>query len=161
MGFHLLRKGQAALWSRILLQTLCAMPFIVAFWIGPNMADARSESPPVLGLACGKAPEDLCRSVAQSIAEHSQGRYDIRVLKQYNVTPDRESDLVVTVVLDGRGQDWLAAHLDWQQGPEGKRHEGPSLELSVMDAALTPQMYERYAKNLIRADAAIMALLSN
>ena len=125
------------------------------------MADAHSKNPPVLGLACGKAPDELCRSVAQSIAQYSGGRYDIRVLRQSGATPDREGDLVVTVVLDGRGQDWIAAHLDWQQGPEGKRHEGPSLELSVMDAALTPQMYERYAKNLIRADAAIMALLSN
>lgn len=125
------------------------------------MADARSESPPVLSLACGKAPVELCRSVAQSIAGYSGGRYDIRVLKQSSATPHREGDLGVTVVMDGRGQGWIAAHLDWQQGPKGQRHEGPSLELSVMDADLTPQMYERYAENLIRADAAIMALFSN
>jgi len=141
------------------VRLLLAATIFAAFWIGPNMTNARSESAAILHLACDGAPADLCGSVAQVIAERSHGRYEIRHVAAPKASPERASDLSLTVVLDGRGENWIAAHLDWQHGPDGARHSGPSMEMSVMDTTLKPRMYDRFAENLIRADAAIAALL--
>ena len=108
--------------------------------------------PPSFALPAPTRLRTCGQSVAQVIAAQSGGRYDIQHVDRPDVTPQRTTDLGVTLILDGRGPGWMAVHLDWQHGPDGTRKQSPSLEMSVMDSALTPQMLDRYAKNLIRAD---------
>ena len=98
--------------------------------------------------------------MVQALSTHSGGQFDVQIVPNADMAPGRANELGVALVVDGQGPGWIAAHLDWQHGPNGPRHQGPSLEMSVMDAPLTARMYDSYADNLISADAGMVALLS-
>lgn len=124
------------------------------------MARTSAAEIPVVRLSCPSKPAGLCRAAMGVIIEISSGRFDVRRVEPADATPSREGDLGLALTLDGQGESWIAAHFDWQVGPNGSRGRGPSVEMSVMDTTLSPDMYGRFAESLIKQDQGLRALLS-
>lgn len=134
---------------------------VVAFIVfGTATTQARMAHPPVVSLACASAPPELCRAMISAIGKVSGGRFDVRLVDTVTDSVDRPADLGMALTVDGRGEHWIAAHIDWKSGADGAWQQGPSVELGVMDANLTQRMYDRYAENLLRADTGIITVLS-
>lgn len=142
------------------LKAIVVLACGVFLMTGMSMAHARSKEMPVVLLSCPQEPAGLCRAAVQAVAEISQGRFDIRQIERGQETPGRPGDIGMALTIDGQGTGWIAAHVEWQSGPSGSTGRGPSVELSVMDTALTDRMYARFAQNMLRADTALHALLS-
>jgi len=64
--------------------------------------------------------------------------------------PDAQAGLTVRYVEKHRADDWLSGYLSWRlaDGPSG---EGPVIEYSVMDRALTSNDLTPYAVQLVRS----------
>ncbi|MCB1342553.1 MAG: hypothetical protein KDK24_16090 [Pseudooceanicola sp.] len=103
---------------------------------------ASAQAQPDLQLACdGGLASPLCRSVASVLAE-AVGPVTLAP----ELAPGRTGLRLMT---DSQGRDVLSAHIAWQTA-DGRHGTGPVLTLSVMDADLTPAMFDRFAVEMLR-----------
>lgn len=63
--------------------------------------------------------------------------------------PDVQASLTIRYVEKHRANDWLSGYLSWQNA-DGLNGDGPVIEYSVMDRALTSSDLTPYAVQLVR-----------
>lgn len=124
------------------------------------MSSARSPEIPVVRLSCPDKPVELCRAAMRTIAQVSDGQFIVRLVEKPDVTPERNDDLGLSLIVDGQGENWIEAHFAWQVGPNGSHGRGPSIGMDVIDTALSPEMYGQFVANLIKQDQGLSKLLS-
>lgn len=123
---------------------LCAMT---------TQTPALSPEQPVVRVECriGTAgDDDLCRAVINAISDLATRS----PVLQHNDPPEplRPADVGITFVLDHRDAMGLAGHLEWQVGSDGPRHTGSVVRLDVMDATISPNLYQSFARSLLEVD---------
>ena len=151
-GRHTVTRYRAAL-NRAIHCWACGLVFVLlGFGMTPTVAYSSNVDTPLVRLSSGTAPPEFCRAMTQAIVKLSGGRFDMCLVDAGDTTPRNAADIGVSVTIDGRGQNWIAAHLGWRIGPDGTPAQGPSMEFSVMDADISQEMYDKYAENIIRAD---------
>lgn len=121
----------AAFVARSLLLSLVAVP------AGPASASDRQAA-----LLCpASAPDAFCSALSRAVGAQ---RPDAEATAK-TVFP---AELLVRFVSRRVSDDSLAGHLVWVM-PDGSTGAGPTLELSVMDAALTPEALSAFAEQLV------------
>ncbi len=127
--------------------------------LGVGMSDASSPERPVARVSCPAGENALCQELVIAVIEASGGQVDARAVARGDEAPRRKGDLGIALQLDARSDHAVAGYLEWQHGTAGSRGRGPQVTLDVMDAKLTPALYPQLVTGLIRADAALQALL--
>ena len=108
---------------------------------GPMSSDAISSAPQHIRLLC---EDDLGGALCKALERAVQ-------LAAGSDTADaRDADLTtITFVPEIRTPTRLSGHLVWETG-DGRSGMGPTLELSVVDTAMTDQMLGAFAVELLR-----------
>lgn len=116
-----------------------------------SMSQARQPDRKIVLLTC---PSDiaesglLCQAVAQALAEAIPSGI-IKSVSSGDQTQIRADGIVVTLVISDVTVQGMTGRLDWQIG-QGQRQNGIDIRLGVMDATLSPKMYDRFAHLLVR-----------
>lgn len=130
----------------------------------PTSAEARSPARPVILLSCpaADARDPLCQAMIQALAEATGGRGAvIRPVPRGQEAPRRPGDIGVALYLDDSAPA-PGGHLEWQaadQSGAGPRQRGPDTRLDASGAALTPQSYASFTRELITATPGMAAAL--
>lgn len=156
---HMVHAARLVTTSRKRAMVLGVSVFLAIGGSGLGMSQANSKLP-ALRLSCGAAPSPLCAALNDQIAAQVKGRYDLTLVEPGAQTPVAASDLGLALEIEKQGDGWIMAHIAWEAGQNGHSGRGPSLELSAMDAPLTPAMYTRFATDMLRVDEAMAALLA-
>ncbi|NIZ61989.1 hypothetical protein DL239_13490 [Sedimentitalea sp. CY04] len=107
---------------------------------------AVGESAPQILLHCnGGKQAMICEALAQALnAEWPDHSISI------SADPKAQADLTIRYVEKHRANDWLSGHLNWRDA-DGLSGDGPVIEYSVMDRALTDSDLTPYAVQLVRS----------
>lgn len=108
---------------------------------------------PVIVLDCPQEapqPRILCQAMFQALSEASPAS-DIRSLDAGETFQARSGDLEVALRLDGVPKNEISGHLEWRSGPSDDMHIGPRVDLDVMDATYSSELYTNFANRLIGA----------
>ncbi len=104
---------------------------------------------PVLHLECDTGGAAFCRSLAEAITAQFPLHQVELTSREDAIKPD------VTFVAEKATNTSLSGHLEWQVTPgnTGRMRpagQGPTLELTVMDATLNDRMLAAFAAQLVR-----------
>ena len=87
----------------------------------------------------------ICEALAQALnAEWPDHSISI------SADPEARANLTIRYVEKHRANDWLSGHLNWRDA-DGLSGDGPVIEYSVMDRALTTNDLKPYAVQLVRS----------
>lgn len=67
--------------------------------------------------------------------------------KALSQAPNLPKPLEITLVIEKKTSDSITGHLSWRGAAQGR---GETLTLDVMDTTLSPRMYERFMRDLLR-----------
>lgn len=109
-------------------------------------APAVGNSAPLILLHCdGGQQTQICEALVQALTAEWPG-HSIAL----SADPDAQAGLTIRYVEKHRADDWLSGHLNWQHA-DGLSGDGPVIEYSVMDRALTSSDLTPYAVQLVRS----------
>ena len=108
-----------------------------------------SAETPVLHLECDTGGTAFCRSLAEAIT----ARFPVHRVELTSREDAKKPD--VTFVAEKATNTSLSGHLEWRGTPGKTGHmrtagQGPTLELTVMDATLNDRMLAAFAAQLVR-----------
>lgn len=101
--------------------------------------------PPIYLLCAGEEDMPICNAFAEALTQAAKGR-DVRVWSEDTPVP-APYHMTIRFVQNAGRDDSLSGQLLWQTA-DGPAETGPTMEISVMDAALTEQMLTDFAKRL-------------
>ena len=96
------------------------------------------------------ADAGFCRALADAIGAQADGR--AVVLGDDPGAAPVPDALVLRFVTERRNAASLAGHLAWRTAT-GDSGQGPTMEISVVDTALNPELMRTYAAELVRYSA--------
>jgi len=107
---------------------------------------AVGNSAPVILLHCDAGQQaQICDALLQALtAEWPDHAISLAV------DADAQAGLTIRYVEKHRAADWLSGYLSWQRA-DGLSGDGPMIEYSVMDRALTASDLPPYAVQLVRS----------
>ena len=108
-------------------------------------APAVGNTAPLILLCCEDGQQtQICEALVQALTaewpDHSVSLAS---------DPDVQASLTIRYVEKHRANDWLSGYLSWQNA-DGLNGDGPVIEYSVMDRALTSSDLTPYAVQLVR-----------
>lgn len=131
-----------------------------ALLLMPIMSDARQLDRKIILLSCPTdipEPRKFCQAMAGALAEAVPSTV-IRNVPRGEETPTRAGDAGVALVVVDQSSSGMTGRLDWQVGREPPR-SGPEMQLSVMDTTLSSNMYDRFARSLVKATEEMLSAL--
>lgn len=110
-----------------------------------SLAGASTEAPKVQLVCQGGLPDPVCKALAGALAHVSMGSVQL-----YRSTDEAQAQggLIVEFIQENRSADSLSGHLVWR-GASVQAGNGPTMELSIMDASLDDEAVQRFAAYLI------------
>ena len=117
----------------------------VALLLSAGATTAGNSASLVLLHCDGGKQTEICKALAQALnAEWPDHSISI------SADPEAQADLTIRYVEKHRANDWLSGHLNWRDA-DGLSGDGPVIEYSVMDRALTDSDLTPYAVQLVRS----------
>lgn len=125
-------------------------------------SQAREADRKIILLSCPSdiaEPKRLCQAVSEALVDAIPSSI-IRNVARGDETPSGTFDTGMALVTSNVTTQGMTGRLDWQIG-QGPRQNGPEIRLGVMDAPLSPKMYARFARSLVKASDGMLNAINS
>lgn len=136
----------------------CLLAGLLMAMLAPPLVAAPSEDCPVVSLSCTAVTSldrALCRGLQRALTE-SLPNYVVRQVDDLSQTPVHAQDIAVSLQVLGQGETYVLARLDWCHGPCSELHQGDPLRLNVMDARLSSEMLQMFARTMLQSNPQLL-----